>query len=205
MLVVCMTQIAYGDGECYSNKELKASFDKAVAAEKAENFIDAFRAYGMARDESGCQGKNPVANDAKNGWKRVGQKIGAQEEKKGNLYKTGDLRKGAGAFQWFESSENFADADRMMMKMVKAKSEDTDTFKIVFEHFKMRKERSDDLKKWYGYTVDLSPLRELENMASKNGDNALKRDEKEIVKNVIDTGGSPVDRSIMQLTLARQN
>ncbi len=204
ILVVCSAQIVYGDGECDPVRELKASFDKGVAAEKSGKLVDAFEFYGKARFESACDGKNPVANDAKNGWKRVGQRAGAEEEKKGNLYKTGDLRKGAGAFQWFETSENFADADLVMMKMAMAKSEDMDAFKIAFEHFRTRKDKGEDLKKWHNYTVDLSPLRELENMASKNGDNALKREEKDIVRSVLDAGGTPVGRSIMQLTLARQ-
>lgn len=204
ILIAGATQIAYGDGECDSVKKLKEYFEKGAAAEKAGKLIDAFENYGNARFERSCEGENPVSSEATGGWKRTGKKLGDGEEKKGNLYKTGGLRKGAGAFQWFEVSENFVEADKVMMKMVRTKPDDTDNFSIAVAHFNMRKERSADIIKGYDYSVVHSYFKELVMIAIKNGDNALEREEKEIARDMIDINGSPVARSITQLKLARQ-
>ncbi|MEW6713932.1 MAG: hypothetical protein AB1306_02415, partial [Nitrospirota bacterium] len=201
---LCITQNAFGDGDCNWNKDMKASFGKAVASEKRGAFAEAFEEYLIAQYESGCDGKNPVSADAKAAVRRIAKKMSDEEEKKGNLYKSVELGKGAGAFQWLEAAWSFADADRMMMKMIKRKPEDVEIFKIAVGHFRGREERSEDLQKSYGFKVDLSYLRELEVTASNNGDNALNKEEEEFAKNVISLGGTNVDRSLRQLSNARQ-
>jgi len=201
---LCMTHTAHGDCVGYFNKEMRVFFDKAVAAEKRGELTEAFEDYAKARDESGCDGKNPISGEAKAGCMRIAKTMSDQEEKKGNLYKSVELGKGAGAFQWLEAAESFADADRMMMNMIKRKPEDIEIFKIAVGHFRGREERSEDLQKSYGFKADLSYLRELEVTASNNGDNALNKEEKEFSKNVIDLGGTNVDRSLRQLLNASQ-
>lgn len=201
---LCVTHNAFGDGDCNWNKDMKASFDKAVAAEKRKAFAEAFEEYSIAQYESGCDGKNPVSAEAKAAVRRIAKKMSDEEEKKGNLYKPVALSKGAGAFQWLEAAESFADADRMMMKMIKTKPEDIEAVKIALGHFQRRKEMSEDLKKYHGFNVDLSYLKELESTASKNGENALNKEEKEFSNNTIALGGTNVDRSIRQLSNARQ-
>lgn len=201
---LCMTHTAYGDCAGYFNKEMRVFFDKAVAAEKRGELTEAFEDYVKARDESGCDGKNPVSGDAKAGCMRIAKKMSDEEEKKGNLYKSVELDKGAGAFQWLETAWSFADADRMIMKMIKRKPEDIEIFKIAVGHFRGREERSEDLQKSYGFKVDLSHLRELEVTASNNGDNALNKEELEFAKNVISLGGPNVDRSLRQFSNASQ-
>ncbi|MBI4849191.1 MAG: hypothetical protein HY808_11550 [Nitrospirae bacterium] len=195
---------AYGDGECDPVKELTASFEKGASAEKAGKLADAFSHYNKARYDYSCEGKNPVSGEAKAGWKRTGKKLSDEEEKKGNLYRRGDQNKTAGAFQWLEASENFAEADRVMMKMMRAKPEDIDTFAVAFEHFNNRKEQSADLIKEHGYSLDHSYYKEVAMAAAKNGERALEREDKDINKNVIDLGGSPVDHSIARLETARK-
>jgi len=199
-----MTHTAYGDCVGYFNKEMRVFFDKAIAAEKRGALTEAFEYYSKARDETGCDGKNPVSGDAKAGCMRIAKKMSDEEEKKGNLYKSIDLHKGAGAFQWLEAAWSFADADRMMMKMTKKKPEDIEIFKIAVGHFRGREERSEDFQESYGFKVDLSYLRELEVTASNNGDNALNKEEQEFAKNVISIGGTNVDRSLRQLSNASQ-
>lgn len=199
-----MAHAAYGDGDCFFNKDMRASFDKAVAAEKRGELAEAFEEYVKARDESGCDGKNPVSPNANAGSKRIAKKMSDEEEKRGNLYRTIELHKGAGAFQWLEAAESFADADRIMVKMIRAKPEDIEAFKIALGHFQRRKEMSEDLKKYHGFNVDGSYLRELEITSAKNGENALNKEEKEFSNNTIAFGGTNVDRSIRQLSNARQ-
>jgi hypothetical protein len=204
LVSLCNTHAAFGDGDCFFNKEMRASLDKAVAAEKRGEFAEAFAEYSNAKYESGCDGKNPVSADATAAVKRIASKMSDEEEKRGNLYKSAALGKGAGAFQWLEASERFAEADKMMRKTIKAKPEDIETFKIALGHFRAREERREDLSKYHGFNVDLSYLKELESAASRNGDNALNREEKEFLNNMIALGGTNVDRSIRQLSNAHQ-
>lgn len=196
-----------------SIKEMRGCFNKAVAAEKAGKLIEAIESYGKASWPQGYDGKNPVALDAQNGWKRVAQKLGVEAEKKGNLYSEGkgkpytaqgrsytvqyNVKENAGAFQWFETIENYADADRVMMKLVRFKPENIETFKLALSHFSLREIREN--------RQNSNCLKELEAIASKNGDTALEKEEKEFNrKEIIVAEGGPVDRSINQLNIANE-
>lgn len=81
---------------------------------------------------------------------RVGRTLGQQAEKKGQLGK---------AFEWYDRSGLTAEADRVKMLQVKAKSQDYATFSDAYDYFKRR---------------ELEPnLKILREIAAKNADRTL--------------------------------
>lgn len=207
-LLMAALSDAYGgyewNGACTTDepllKERKKSLAAAAASEKAGKLIEALGGYYDAFLD--CNVNEPVSREAIEGARRVGQKLGAQEEKNGNLYC--GTEKCIGAFGWYEASLHYGDADRVMMEVAR-KTEDTEIFEGVVVHFNHRKESEEKLKKRSpAYTFNAGYLKELEGLPSKRIDNALKNEEKEFLKKAIDAGGTPGNRSIGYLTLARQ-
>ena len=196
ILVLCSISIGVphrvdADGDCTPNKQLKESFNEAVAAEKSGNLPLAFNAYKFAGGGYGCEGPNPSSKEAQEGWKRTGQRLAQEAEAKGNFYSDGSytkapgssdpyrvVRKDAGAFQWYsqisESAGAFqwysqigesAGADRVMSQFVRSKPTDIETFRIGVVHF---------FQGFNGGVNNAETLRDLEKQAKSNpGDKAL--------------------------------
>ena len=224
VLSVCRTQRVLADGDCFSNKELQRAFNQGSAAEKSGRMIDAFEAYGTGRSKFSCEGNNAVAAEAEAGWKRVGKRQGDEQERRGRLYSgraiySGTLATGAGgpapnkdaqdagAFEWFEASENFADADRVMVELARSKPESLETFEIVRGHFQQRKGNAESLKKYFNYAVAPGEQADLEVMASENGMAALEREDKAFNRkefNPLTDKMMPVEASMSDLKVARQ-
>jgi hypothetical protein len=186
-ILLSTPQIVYADAQCIPLEKLKEFFNKAVVAEKAGELIEALNFYRKAEYRIACGGVNPNISNAEKGWRRVGQRLGEEAEKKGDLYSgpiityhfdeydipviEGDH----GAFNWFDMVRNFADADRVMMKLARS-TENIETFDIALNHFKGRQQ--DEYLKEHNYSFDPGYLKELENIASKNGDKALEKEKK---------------------------
>lgn len=243
LFILCTAaQDAFGDGKCTSLSVYKAYFDKGVSAEKSGKPAEAFDFYYRARSDGGCEGKNPVSDEAKAGWKRVGQRAGEEAEKKGNLGKPGAqvdyndkevftykdgmhrINEGAGAFAWYRQIGDYADADRVAMKLARTKP-DLKTFQPVFEYFEGRKINSalESEKAEPEPAVDPVNLKELQNIAARQGEDALNREVREVIT-ADKTVGTPfedpiglqrqgadvqkrnasVERSMAQLELARK-
>jgi hypothetical protein len=177
-----MPQEGYTDGgECAPNKQLKESFNEAVAAEKSRNLALAFNAYKFAREESGCEGPNPSSKAAQEGWKRTGQNLAKEAEAKGNFYANGSYTEvtrssglrlfqwnGVGAFQWYSEIGESADADRVMFRFAQSKPKDQSTFGIALGHFFQEGQS--------GVVNHSETFRELEKQAKSNpGDQQLQR------------------------------
>jgi hypothetical protein len=146
-------QSAQADG-CNSAEE------KAAAAQmkKAEDFERA----GKLKDAYAAVGKIDPLCLAGNGFKqhetmrkRIGLQLGQQEEKAGRL---------APAFDWFKSSGNGAEADRVKMKQVQASPRDRNLVAGAIDHFK--------------YKNNDARVAELRQLAAKNADLELASEEK---------------------------
>lgn len=144
---------AHADG-C-RNSEIaaaRAQFQKIVETEKAGKTKEANRA---ARSfTSDCLNKKED-DELTALIKRTGKILGEQEEKAGRLQE---------AFDMFEGSRLPADADRVKLKQVRAKSDDIGTVSNAISHFTYRKNDAQ--------------VKELRALAAKNADQWLVTEEK---------------------------
>lgn len=80
----------------------------------------------------------------------------------------------SGAFDWYESTASYREADLAMIKAVEQKPEDFDRYQKAYEHFKKRGRLNAT-----GYAPDPRYLKELEKTALANLNGALASEEKE--------------------------
>ena len=85
-----------------------------------------------------------------------------------------ELNQRAGAFDWYEATFNYRDADITMLKAIEQKPGDLDRYERVFRHFKARKRLNAT-----GYRPDPLHLTELKKAAASNLDSTLAMEEKE--------------------------
>lgn len=85
-----------------------------------------------------------------------------------------ELNPQAGAFDWYETTFNYRDADLAILKAIEQKPGDLDRYDRVFRHFEARKRLNAT-----GYRPDPLHLAELRKAAASNVDSALAREEKE--------------------------
>lgn len=85
-----------------------------------------------------------------------------------------ELNQQAGAFDWYEATFNYRDADLAMLKAVSQRAEDLDIYERAFRHFEGRKRLNAT-----GYRPDPLHLAELKKAAEANLDSTLNREEKE--------------------------
>jgi tetratricopeptide (TPR) repeat protein len=85
-----------------------------------------------------------------------------------------ELNPQAGAFDWYETTFNYRDADLTMLKVIEQKPEDLDQYERVFRHFETRKRLNAT-----GYRPDPAHMKELKKTAASNLDSTLAREEKE--------------------------
>jgi hypothetical protein len=147
-MVIAIPRAGWSDGECTPNALYKDAFNAAVTAEKSGNLTLAFSAFDLATGRSGCEGPNPSAQAAQEGWKRTGQNLAKAAEAKGLLYAHGNYesvtrpnglqlnqRTGAGAFQWYKEVGESADADRVMFRFAQSQPTDQSAFGVALQHF----------------------------------------------------------------------
>jgi hypothetical protein len=147
-LLIGSPQPAWPDGECTPNARLTAAYKEATAAEQSGNLALAFSAFQSATDKFGCDGPNPSAASAAEGWKRAGLKLAKDTEAKGALYADGTAEtvtrpngltlnqwKGAGAFQWYQQVGASVDADRVMARYAQSHPRDLNIFSTALAHF----------------------------------------------------------------------
>jgi hypothetical protein len=144
---------AFADGCPDSEKAAEAQkLKKAEDIEKAGKPKEAFSAARSVAWE--CLG-NDAGKRREALIKRTGRTLGDQEEKQGRLKE---------AFEWYASSGLEADADRVMLKQVNAKPDDTNTVAHAIDHFKRRN--------------DEARVKEMRGIASRNVDKWLAAEEK---------------------------
>jgi len=133
-------------------RQAEAQFAKAEQSERTGNAREAMVA--VQKVDSDCLSGN--GDQRLRAMKqRLGKKLGDDEEKNGRLKE---------AFTWFDGTGNAADADRVMMKRVKARADDRSTFNSAFDYFKRR--------------GAASQLKELRDLAATNAAQMLAAEEK---------------------------
>ncbi|MCC7201745.1 MAG: hypothetical protein IT393_03635 [Nitrospirae bacterium] len=231
-LLAGMSHRVDADGECTPNKQLKESFNEAVAAEKSGNLALAFSSYNFAKWGAGCEGPNLSSKEAQEGWKRVGYRLGKEAETKGNFYSEGSYTQGpnsnnpfrvvlkdAGAFQWYSQIGESEAADRVMSQYVRSRTKDIEAFRIGVVHYFQgfnggvnNAEALRDLEKQArsnpgdkALKVKIGYLKELENIALRNIDEELVQEEKAFNKKEMpfEQKNKPVMESREHLIIAR--
>lgn len=85
-----------------------------------------------------------------------------------------ELNQQAGAFDWYEATFNYRDADLAMLKAIEQKPGDLGRYERVFRHFEARKRLNST-----GYRPDPAHIKELEKAALSNLDSTLAKEDKE--------------------------
>jgi hypothetical protein len=145
-------QAAFADG-C-RDSETAAEMVKMKKAEDFEKAGKLKEAFNTAKPIAWECGKD-LGPRREALMKQVGRTLGNQEEKQGRFKQ---------AFDWYEGSRLAADADRVMMKQVGAKPDDTNAVGGAIDHFK-RRDNGERVK-------------ELRGLASRNVDKWLVAEEK---------------------------
>lgn len=99
-----------------------------------------------------------------------------------------ELNPQAGAFDWYEATFNYREADLSLLKLLSKRPGDLFVFERVFSHFQSRKRLNST-----GYTPDKAFFDEVEKTAFVNLDSTLSKEEKEY------TASRQADRSIKLL------
>lgn len=85
-----------------------------------------------------------------------------------------ELNPQAGAFDWYETTFNYREADRAMLEAIDQRPGDINRYKHAFRHFAARQKLNAT-----GYRPDPLLLAELKNAAASNLDSTLAREEKD--------------------------
>lgn len=147
------TQLALADSECtpQDDKSGAAQMKKAEGEERAGKLKEAYQAAHKL--SGGCLPSGGY-QQSKAMIKRIGLKLGQQDEKQGHLATAFDLYKGSG---------NDADADRVKMKQVNASPRDRQVVSDAIDYFRGGNDKS---------------LAELRQLAAKNADLELANEDK---------------------------
>ncbi len=172
LLLTVAVPAVLADSLCPGAKEQKqaeAQFSQADKSEQAGNARAAHAA--LQKVDSDCLG-SASSKRFEPMRKRLGKKLGDEEEKNGRLKE---------AFEWFEGSGHTADAERVMLKRVQARPDDRSTVGTAFEYFKSR-----------GVASSLKTVRAL---AVQNARQVLATEEKQFAANrdSLDTLGKAKD------------
>lgn len=133
-------------------KQAAAQMKKAEDAERAGKLRESYDMAGKI-DSMCLAGDGSKRHEAMQ--KRLGLKLGQQEEKQGRL---------DAAFDWYSRSRNETDADRVKMKQVNVNPKNRNLVSGAIDHFKRRNN-----------TTQVAELRKL---AAKNADLELANEEK---------------------------
>ncbi|MFO0775430.1 MAG: hypothetical protein U0172_12270 [Nitrospiraceae bacterium] len=176
---------AWADDVCGGKEEQQQTARLRASATKAEQSGDkaaqiaAYRA--LVSDD--CAPKDVLAQ-AKSRVPTLARELATEAEAKGQFYAHGK----ASAFLWFETAGAFADADRVMLKAVRAKPDDIETFRAAMKVDTLS-ERQAGAKP---HTVDAAYRAELEKTATATVARLLAQEEKDAAR----LSGSLMDASM---------
>lgn len=172
LLLTVAAPAVFADSLCSGDKEMKQTEAQLSQAGKSEQAGNARAAYAaLQKVDSDClSSASDTRRDAMR--KRLGKKLGDEDEKNGRLKE---------AFEWFEGSGNTADAGRVMLKRAQARPDDRSTFGTAFDYFKSR-----------GPADSLKTLRTL---AAQNARQVLATEDKQFAtdRNSLDVLGQAKD------------
>lgn len=169
-ITVAEAQEAYASGQTHERDGRAAQ--AVVAYLRAQGYV--------------CGKDNPVARDAAGRAAPLARKLAQEQERQGNVYGARSLREYAaggqgapGAFQWYEAGGHFADADRVLIGLLRAKADDLaiyDTARTHFEHRALPSFQSNErvrLAVTGAYAPDAKVLAELRGMPAAGVERAL--------------------------------
>ena len=188
------SQPAHADDICGGQDERKKWTEQVKAdlskAEKAGKQAELFLLYdSIQRDD--CVGEDLRAK-AGQVLPKLGRDLATKAEAQGRLYSkeviyinSGESRKAnerASAFAWLEASNQFREADQIMLKAVRAKPDDLELFKAAWTIDQLSGNRT-----WHHaktgaeerYTAPASYRQELEKTASANVAKVMAAEEKD--------------------------
>jgi hypothetical protein len=171
-LLTVAVPAVFADSLCPGAKEEKQAEAQLAQAGKSEQAGNARAAHAaLQKVDSDCLSS---ASDKRREAmrKRIGKKLGDEDEKNGRLKE---------AFGWFDGSGNTADAGRVMLKRAQARPDDRATFGTALDYFKNR-----------GPADSLKTLRTL---AAQNARQVLATEEKQFAadRNSLDVLGKAKD------------
>lgn len=183
LLCVLAGPLAYADDICGGpderkkwTEQVKADLSKAVKAGKQ---AELFLLYDSIQRD-GCVAEDLQVKAAQ-ALPKLGRDLAAKAEAQGRLYSrdtiynnSGESRKAnerASAFAWLEASNQFREADQVMLKAVRAKPDDLELFKAAWTIDQLSGQRT-----WHHvktgaeerYTAPASYRQELEKTAAAN-------------------------------------
>lgn len=149
---------------------------KAAKAEKAGKPAELFLAYQTIAGED-CASDDLRAK-ARVSLPKLGRELAAKAEAKGVLYTKDPVRADGqtSAFMWLEAIGDFAAADRVMLKAVRARPEDMELFKVAWNSDTLSGRRSAGKEH---YKAPPGYRQELEKVASTNAAKLMALEEKD--------------------------
>ncbi|MBI5410983.1 MAG: hypothetical protein HZA21_03225 [Nitrospirae bacterium] len=189
LLILALTvspQAVRADDICMGDEEekaTKATIAAALKAEKSGKPAELFVAYqSIMSDDCVDRFDKNIQARAKANLPKLGRDLAKAAEVKGLLYGKEPLGTDGktSAFAWFEAIGDFTEANRVMLKVVHAKSDDLEFFKAAWDVDRNRYGPRDP--KTGEQKPSASPAayrQELQKIASANADRLMKAEEKD--------------------------
>jgi hypothetical protein len=175
---VLADDICGGDQE---RKKLTAEARAAIArAEKAGNPAELFLAYQAAAGGD-CVAKDLI-DKARASMTKLGRDLARAAEAKGLLYSHEPLgtEGKTSAFAWLEAGGDYNEANRVMLKVVHARPDDLEFFRIAWDvDHRRHGPRDPKTGEQKPYVSPVAYHRELQKIASANADRLMKAEEKD--------------------------
>lgn len=179
-------QAVRADDPCMADDEekaTKATIAAALKAEKAGKPAELFMAYRAVAYNDCVEGMNKgLAGKARASLPKLGRDLAKAAEAKGLFYGKEPLGTDGktSAFAWLEASGDYNEANRVMLKVVHAKSDDLAFFKTAWDVDRSRHgPRDPKTGEQKPHTSPVAYHRELQKIASANADRLMKAEEKD--------------------------
>lgn len=174
------------DDICMGNEEekaTKATIAAALKAEKSAKPAELFVAYqSIANDECVDRFDKNIQARAKANLPKLARDLAKAAEAKGLLYSKEPLGTDGktSAFAWLEASGEFNEANRVLLKVVHAKSDDLAFFKTAWDADQNRHgSRDPKTGEQKPYASPAAYRQELQKIASANANRLMKAEEKD--------------------------
>lgn len=186
LLILALTAPSvHADDVCMADEEEKAAKATVAAVRKAEQSgkqAELFVAYRSAAGNECLDrfDKNLQAK-AKAALPKLGRDLAKAAEAKGLLYSKEPVRADGqtSAFRYFEAVGDYAEANRVMLKAVHAKSEDMELFKTAWDADQGRRVSDPKTGDEKPYASPPAYRQELQKVASANADRFMRAEEKD--------------------------
>lgn len=189
LLILALTAPSVrADDECILDEEkkaTKATIAAALKAEKSGKAAELFVAYQSIEDHYCAhlfdKNEKNLQTRAKANLPKLGRDLAKTAEAKGLLYGKEPLGTDGktSAFAWFEAIGEFNEANRVMLKVVHAKSDNLEFFKTAWEVDGGRRLYDPKTNDHIPYISPPAYRQELQKVASANAERFMKAEEKD--------------------------